>query len=60
MKETFTDMEIKKLYEGKLLERIDFDFKAQLINENNDAIDEIILQRKYTELFNLMGNYRKM
>ena len=43
MKERFDMMEIRNKFETELLQRIDNDFKNELINENDETIDENIL-----------------
>eukprot|EP00347_Sterkiella_histriomuscorum_P017970 403347280 len=60
MKETFKEMEIRNKYQEKLLEKIDQDFKNELINEQDQQINEVELQQRYISLFNLMSNYQKM
>ena len=51
-------MEIRNKFEADLLKRIDSDFLAELIGENDDTIDEIVLPKCYTHLFNLLGSYQ--
>ncbi|CDW91787.1 UNKNOWN [Stylonychia lemnae] len=60
MKETFIEMEIRNKYQEKLLRRIDQDFKDELVDENDETINEVQLQQKYTHLFYLMSHYQKM
>ena len=53
-------MEISNLFNGEQLAKIDKDFKEQLINENDKLVDEDVLHRKYTHLFNVLGNLQKL
>ncbi len=57
MKETFSEMTIHKKFEVDVLEKIDDDFKNQLIDENDEKITEVELQKRYRYLFNLMSFY---
>ena len=43
MRERFHIMEIRSKFEGELLEKIDKDFKEELIDENDELIDEMQL-----------------
>lgn len=57
LEDRFREMEQRKNFNQTILRKIDHDFLAMLVDENDEEMDETLLQSKYIELFNLLAAY---